>query len=112
MIRERNSLIKSLKLLLYLEAMLAMFSKIAVNNVKRSFRDYTIYFLTLSLAVCIFHSFNSIESQNTILEMNKDTDFMLTLNKLIAGTSVFVSFVLGGLIIYANKILIKKRKKE
>ncbi|KAB7672119.1 ABC transporter permease [Bacillus sp. B1-b2] len=89
-----------------------MFSKIAINNVKRSFRDYSIYFLTLTLAVCIFYSFNSIESQNSILEMNKDADFMLTLNKLIAGTSVFVSFVLGGLIIYANKFLIKKRKKE
>jgi len=89
-----------------------MFSKIAINNVKRSFRDYSIYFLTLTLAVCIFYSFNSIESQNSILEMNKDADFMLTLNKLMAGTSVFVSVVLGGLIIYANKILIKKRKKE
>ncbi len=30
----------------------------------------------------------------------------------MAGASVFVSFVLGGLIIYANNFLIKKRKKE
>lgn len=89
-----------------------MFSKIAINNVKRSFRDYSIYFLTLTLAVCIFYSFNSIESQNAILELNKNKTFMLTLNKVIAGTSIFVSFVLGGLIIYANKFLIKKRKKE
>lgn len=90
-----------------------MFSKIAINNVKRSFKDYTIYFLTLTLAVCIFYGFNSIESQKAIIEMmNKDSDFMVTLNKLMAGTSVFVSFILGGLIIYANKILIKKRKKE
>ena len=89
-----------------------MFSKIAVNNVKKSFRDYSIYFLTLTLAVCIFYSFNSIEDQNAILELNKNANFMVTLNKLIAGTSVFVSFVLGGLIIYANNFLIKKRKKE
>nr|WP_106781342.1 FtsX-like permease family protein [Lysinibacillus timonensis] len=89
-----------------------MFSKIAINNVKKSFRDYSIYFLTLTLAVCIFYSFNSIESQNAILELNKNATFMYTLNKLIAGTSVFVSFVLGGLIIYANQFLIKKRKKE
>ncbi|GKV67351.1 MULTISPECIES: FtsX-like permease family protein [unclassified Sporosarcina] len=89
-----------------------MFFKIAINNVKRSFKDYTIYFLTLTLAVCIFYSFNSINSQNSILELNKNANFISTLNKLIAGTSVFVSFILGGLIIYANKILIKKRKKE
>ena len=89
-----------------------MFFKIAINNVKRSFKDYTIYFLTLTLGVCIFYSFNSIEAQNSILEMNKNPEFILSLNLLMAGTSVFVSFVLGGLIIYANNFLIKKRKKE
>lgn len=89
-----------------------MFFKIAINNVKRSFKDYSIYFLTLTLGVCIFYSFNSIEAQNSILEMNKDPNYILSLNMLMAGTSVFVSFVLGGLIIYANNFLIKKRKKE
>ncbi|MBY0097828.1 ABC transporter permease [Mesobacillus maritimus] len=89
-----------------------MFSKIAISNVKRSFRDYSIYFLTLTLGVCIFYSFNSIESQNLLSKMNKDADFILTINLLMAGTSIFVSFVLGGLIIYANNFLIKKRKKE
>ena len=89
-----------------------MFFKIAINNVKRSFKDYFIYFLTLTLGVCIFYSFNSIEAQNSILEMNKDPIYISSLNMLMAGTSVFVSFVLGGLIIYANNFLIKKRKKE
>ena len=90
-----------------------MFYKIAINNVKRSFRDYSIYFLTLTIAVCIFYSFNSFEAQTAMLEMGKSTsDYMLTMNKLIAGTSIFVSFVLGGLITYANNFLIKKRKKE
>lgn len=89
-----------------------MYSKIAINNTKRSFKDYSIYFLTLTLAVCIFYSFNSVGAQNAILELNKNATFILTLNKLIAGTSVFVSFVLGGLIIYANNFIIKKRKKE
>ena len=90
-----------------------MFSKIAINNVKRSFKDYSIYFLTLTFAVCIFYSFNSIEAQKSVLEIGKSTeDYMITLNKLMAGASIFVSFILGGLIIYANNFLIKKRKKE
>jgi len=90
-----------------------MFFKIAANNVKRSFKDYSIYFLTLTFAVCIFYSFNSIEAQTSLLEIRKSTKaYVITLNKLIAGTSVFVSFILGGLIIYANNFLIKKRKKE
>lgn len=89
-----------------------MYSKIAINNVKRSFRDYSIYFLTLTLAVCIFYSFNSVESQNSILELNKNPVFFEMLSRLVTGTSIFVSFILGGLIIYANNFLIKKRKKE
>lgn len=90
-----------------------MFYKMALNNVKRSFKDYSIYFLTLTFAVCIFYSFNSIEAQTSVLEISKSTkSYMVTLNKLIAGTSVFVSFVLGGLIIYANNFLVKKRKKK
>ena len=90
-----------------------MFFKIAVNNVKRSYKDYSIYFLTLTFAVCIFYSFNSIETQTSMLEISKSTkSYMIALNKLIAGASVFVSFILGGLIVYANNFLIKKRKKE
>ncbi|MEK4385586.1 ABC transporter permease [Solibacillus sp. FSL W7-1464] len=89
-----------------------MFSKIAFNNVKRSFKDYSIYFLTLTLGVCIFYSFNSLDSQQAIQEMNKNSVFRESLELLMSGTSVFVSVVLGGLIVYANNFLIKKRKKE
>lgn len=89
-----------------------MFSKIAINNVKRSFKDYSIYFLTLTLGVCIFYSFNSLDSQNAIQEMNKNTIFRESLELLMSGTSVFVSVILGGLIVYANNFLIKKRKRE
>jgi putative ABC transport system permease protein len=90
-----------------------MFFKLAINNVKRSYRDYSIYFLTLTFAVCIFYSFNSIAAQGAILEMSKSTaDFMSTIEKLIAGTSAFVSLILGGLITYANNFLIRRRKKE
>lgn len=90
-----------------------MFFKIATNNVKRSFKDYFIYFLTLTFSVCIFYSFNSIEAQNSMLEMGKSTmEFMSTLNKLITGASIFVAFILGGLIAYANNFLIRRRKRE
>ena len=90
-----------------------MYSKIAINNVKKSFKDYTIYFLTIAFAVCIFYSFNSIESQKAVLDMNKNqAEYMSIVTTLISYVSVFGSFVLGGLILYANNFLIKKRKKE
>ena len=90
-----------------------MYSKIAISNVKKSFKDYTIYFLTIAFAVCIFYSFNSIESQKALLDMNKNqAEYMTIITTLISVVSVFVSFILGGLILYANNFLIKKRKKE
>lgn len=90
-----------------------MYSKIAINNVKKRFKDYTIYFLNIAFAVCIFYSFNSIESQKALLDMNKNqAEYMSLVTTLISYVSVFVSFILGGLILYANNFLIKKRKKE
>lgn len=90
-----------------------MYYKIAIGNVKKSFKDYTIYFLTLALAVCIFYSFNSIESQKAVLELKSSgKESINALVTVIAYISVFVSIVLGSLIIYANNFLIKKRKKE
>lgn len=90
-----------------------MYFKIALNNVKKSFKDYTIYFLTLTFAVCIFYSFNSIGTQQAMLDMSKSqAKYIELMEKFISYVSVFVSVILGGLIIYANNFLIKKRKKE
>ena len=90
-----------------------MYSKIALNSVKKSFKDYTIYFLTLTFAVCIFYSFNSIESQKAMLDLTvSQKAYMKLFSSVISIASVFVSFILGTLIIYANNFLIKKRKKE
>ncbi|MBU3216113.1 ABC transporter permease [Clostridium estertheticum] len=85
-----------------------MYSKIAVGNVKKSFKDYAIYFLTLTLAVCIFYSFNSIGSQKALIQMKSVSKLM----KVMSYVSVFISIILGSLILYANNFLIKKRKKE
>lgn len=90
-----------------------MYSKIAFKNVRKSFKDYTIYFLTLTLAVCIFYSFNSIESQKAMMEVNSSSaTYVEALSNIISYVSVFVAFILGSLILYANNFLIKKRNKE
>lgn len=85
-----------------------MYSKIAVGNVKKSVKDYAIYFLTLTLAVCIFYSFNSIGAQKAMKSVQQSS----TLQSAMAYISLFVSVTLGSLILYANNFLIKKRKKE
>ncbi len=90
-----------------------MLFKLSRRNVQRSIKDYSIYFFTLALGICIFYIFNSIESQTIMMDLS-DTQkiFLDALNKIISMVSVFVSFVLGFLILYANNFLIKKRNKE
>lgn len=90
-----------------------MYFKMAFNNVKKSFKDYTVYFLTLTFAVCIFYSFNSISSQSILGELNEgQAQYIDILNQMMSILSVGVSVILGGLIIYATNFLIKRRKKE
>lgn len=90
-----------------------MYFKIALNNVRKSFKDYSIYFLTLTLGVCIFYAFNSIGDQKAFMELgSRQAEYIKVLQGLISGISVFISCILGGLILYANNFLVKKRKKE
>lgn len=90
-----------------------MYFKMAFNNVKKSFKDYTIYFLTLTFAVCIFYSFNSINSQTILADLNKgQSQYIELMNQFMSILSIGVSVILGALIIYATNFLIKRRKKE
>lgn len=90
-----------------------MFFKLALKNIKRSIKDYAIYFFTLMLGVAIFYVFNAIETQTAMLNISSSmievVDLMTT---LLSGISVFVAFVLGFLILYASRFLIKRRSKE
>ena len=87
--------------------------KLAFRNIKKSFKDYAIYFFTLILGVAIFYVFNSIESQTVLLDITESTyDIIDTLSNMLSGASVFVAFILGFLIIYASRFLMKRRNKE
>jgi putative ABC transport system permease protein len=93
--------------------MQVMFYKLSMKNVRRSYKDYTLYFLTLTLSVCIFYVFNSIEAQKAMMHISESAvEMMKTITMLIDYISVFVCFVLGFLIVYANNFLIRRRKRE
>ena len=90
-----------------------MLFKISLKNIKKSIKDYAIYFFTLVLGVAIFYVFNSIDSQTVMLNVTKRTYEIIDLmTNLLSGVSVFVSFILGFLIIYASRFLMKRRNKE
>ena len=90
-----------------------MLFKLSIRNMKKSFKDYAIYFLTLVLGVAIFYMFNSIDSQQAMLEVSQSTREIIKLMiNMLGYISVFVAVVLGLLIVYANNFLINRRKKE
>ncbi len=90
-----------------------MLYKLAIKNIRKSFKDYAIYFFTLVLGVAIFYVFNAIESQTVLLNVTSYTLSIIDLMvDLLSGVSVFVSFILGFLIIYASRFLMKRRNKE
>ena len=90
-----------------------MLCKLSLKNIKKSFKDYTIYFFTLILGVAIFYVFNAIDSQTVLLETKESTyDIIELMTQTLSAVSIFVSFILGFLIIYASRFLIKRRNKE
>lgn len=90
-----------------------MLFKISLKNIGKSFKDYAVYFFTLILGVAVFYVFNSLDSQTVMMDVNETTYEIIDLmNEMLSGVSVFVSMILGFLIIYASRFLIKRRNKE
>lgn len=91
-----------------------MYFKLALRNVLKSYKNYLIYFITLAFSVCLFYMFNSFQEQEALLSLSgvKELDIITAISIIMKYLSVFVSFVLAFLILYANNYLIKQRKKE
>ncbi len=90
-----------------------MLFKISFQNIRKSLRDYAIYFFTLIIGVSVFYVFNAIEEQSVYLEVSSGTkEIIRLLTSMLSGVSVFVSLVLGFLIVYASRFLMKRRNRE
>lgn len=90
-----------------------MYSKIALRNVKKSYRDFFIYFITLTFSVSLFYVFSSFEAQASIMNLNASQGSMVeALIHIMDAMSYIVAVVFAFLILYANNFLIKRRKKE
>lgn len=88
-----------------------MLARLALGNVRKSLRDYAIYFVTLVLGVAVFYAFNSIAGQADFLKPEYG-ELLGVLGDLMMGLTVFLAFVLGFLMVYANNYLVRRRKKE
>lgn len=89
-----------------------LFNELAVKNVKKSAKDYFIYFFTLMLSVCLFYSFNSISTQFESLGLVDTLNYLSFASSVLTAFSVIVCFIMGALVVYANRYLLRRRKKE
>ena len=73
-----------------------MLVKLAFANVRKSARDFAVYFFTLVLGVAVFYAFNSIADSSAFARLPTDVSksFRL-LSNIIAGVSGFIAIVLG-----------------
>ena len=90
-----------------------MLFKLSLRNIMRSIKDYAIYFFTLVLGVVIFYIFNAIGTQSSMMQLSSSSkDVIKLMVDILSGVSVLIAGVLGFLIIYASRFLIKRRNKE
>ena len=69
-----------------------MLFKLSLSNIRKSLRDYAIYFFTLIIGVSVFYVFNAIGGQAAMMEVSKNRgDIIELLTSLLSGVSVFVA---------------------
>ena len=61
-----------------------MLFKISLKNIRKSLKDYTVYFFTLILGVAIFYVFNAIDSQSVMLDVRANVmDIIKLMNDML-----------------------------
>ncbi len=90
-----------------------MLFKLSLSNIRKSLRDYAIYFFTLIIGVSVFYVFNAVSGQVAMTVFDTDSREIARILRMgISALSVFVAGVLGLLIVYASRFLMKRRNKE
>lgn len=86
-----------------------MYAKLALRNIKRSARDYAIYFITIILTVMLMYSFLALGFSPDIASMSEN---MSMLTSGIVALSVLVALISSFIISYAVRFMLGQRKKE
>ena len=90
-----------------------MLPKIALGNVRKSLRDFSVFFITLVFGVCAFYAFASINDQTAVINLTEQqSEAVSAVTRMLSSVSVFVAVILGFLVVYANRFLVRRRKRE
>lgn len=90
-----------------------MYAKIAIGNIKRSFGDYSVYFMTLAFAACLLYSFTASTDYLLALDLSEQQRGVYdSANGVMQAFSVFSVIVFAFLIVYANRFILRRRSRE
>lgn len=86
-----------------------MYLKLALRNIKRSAKDYVIYFVTVTLTVMLMYSFLALGFSSDIISMAEN---MSMLTSGMTALSVIVTLISSYIVSYAVRFMLRQRKKE
>ena len=86
-----------------------MFAKLALRNVRRSAKDYLVYFVTMTVVVALMFAFNSLLFSRDIQEMLDEADIMTVMLGL---ATFFIVIIVAWLINYMLRFIMEKRSRE
>ena len=86
-----------------------MLGKLAFRNVRRSARDYLVYFLTMTFVTALMFAFNSLIFTRDIEEMFQVAGLMMT---LVGLATFFIVLIVAWLINYMVRFMLEKRSRE
>lgn len=90
-----------------------LLGRIAAGNVGRTVRDYVVYFLTLAIAVCLLYAFIAATDYLAALDLTADQRGLLAqASNIIQAFSLFVVLVFACLVRYANRFIVRRRRRE
>lgn len=90
-----------------------MIVRIAVGNVRRSIADFSVYFITLCFAACMLYSFTASTDYLVALDLTEDQRAVYAqAGDVVRAFSVFTVVVFAFLVAYANRFLVRRRKRE
>lgn len=91
----------------------AVYAKIALGNIRRSFRDYSIYFVTLAFAACLLYSFTASTDYLLVLDLSElQRGIYESASGVMQAFSLFSVIVFAFLVVYANRFILRRRSSE
>lgn len=85
-----------------------MLRELSIRNAKRQFKDYSLYFITLSCTVSFMYAFNSLIFSDIV----KAFPSIEVLPYMIIAASILIVLIIGWIVGYMTNYMLRKRSRE